>query len=110
MVLRALRAFSLCVISTVISVITVLNFSLAACLAFVLGLPLTLSPPDSNKKALGQYFLYISLAFGWLAAPNETKDAIWAWQILGVWLAPFICMVYTPLLLQLSLTSVYSIF
>jgi glycosylphosphatidylinositol transamidase len=96
-----LSALNLCLASTVISITTVLNFSLAATLAVVLGLSLPLaSPSQQSVVGLGKYVGYTSLAFVWVWMPVETSAAIWDWEILGVWFAPFVCMVYTPLLVQ----------
>ena len=98
------KSFNLCLASTVISITSVLNFSLAATLAVLLGLPLTFaSPSPSSQVAIRfiKYLAYIALGLGWIVwAPGETTRAIWNWEILGVWFAPFICIVYTPLVLQ----------
>jgi glycosylphosphatidylinositol transamidase len=96
-----LSALNLCLASTVISITTVLNFSLAATLAVVLGLSLSLaSPSEQFIVGLGKYVGFLSLAFVWVWMPVEASTAIWDWEILGVWFAPFVCMVYTPLLVQ----------
>lgn len=96
-----LKALNLCFASTVISTITVLNFSLAALLAVTLGLSLTFSS-SSTSKLLSRLkgLLYISLASGWLFLHQETQGAIWNWEILSVWFAPFVCLIYMPLVMQ----------
>ena len=97
-----LSALNLCWASTVISIISVLNFSLAATLAIILGLPLSFALTNNGLVVkLAKYAAYVCLAFGWMiGAPDEAKTAIWNWEILGVWFAPFVCIVYTPLVLQ----------
>lgn len=102
-----LKAFNLCLSSTVISIITVLNFSLAACLAVALGIPLSTASPSSHKVvSLVKYSAYIVLGFGWILLGETTKRVIWNWDILGVWLLPFLCIVYFPLTLQAALVCI----
>ena len=100
-----LKAFNLCFTSAVISITSLLNFSLAATLAVFMGLPLTLasSSPSLPRRA-AKYALYSILALGWLVlCPEETRKALRNWEVLGVWFAPFICIVYAPLVLQSAL-------
>ncbi|KZT28433.1 Gaa1-domain-containing protein [Neolentinus lepideus HHB14362 ss-1] len=99
---RVLKSINLCIASTVISVTSVLNFSLAATTAVLLGIPLTLasSSPLLPVRTV-MYLLYVFLAFGWMVwLPGEMQRALWSWEILGVWFAPFVCLVYAPLALQ----------
>ncbi|KAF7440683.1 Glycosyl phosphatidyl inositol protein transamidase complex subunit [Pleurotus ostreatus] len=100
-----LKAFSLCLASTVISTTAVLNFSLAALLAILLGVPMTSARRiDSVPIGVAVSLMYTSLAFGWLVWPQaELRSAVWNWDILGVWTAPFISIVYAPLMLQSSI-------
>jgi len=96
-----LKALNLCFASTVISTITVLNFSLAALLAVTLGLPLTFSCSSTSKlRSRLKGLLYVFLASGWLFFYQETQRAIWNWEILSVWFAPFVCLIYMPLVIQ----------
>ncbi|KAJ7219487.1 Gaa1-like protein [Mycena pura] len=96
-----LKALNLCLASTVISITTVVNFSLAASLAIVLGIPLSISSPSRNLlMRLSKYGAYIALSLGWLFACEEVRKALWDWEILGVWFAPFVCIVFAPLVLQ----------
>lgn len=53
-----------------------------------------------------KYTCYIALAFGWLLLNDEVTSALWKWEVLGVWVAPFVCIVYAPLLLQAGLVTV----
>ncbi|KIM87206.1 hypothetical protein PILCRDRAFT_815682 [Piloderma croceum F 1598] len=107
------KSLNLCLASTVISITSVLNFSLAATLAVLLGLPLTLASPSpmSSSGTLTRfikYMTYIALGFGWIVwAPGETAKAVWNWEILGVWFAPFTCIVYAPLVLQAGLVCLF---
>ncbi|KAF9454645.1 Gaa1-domain-containing protein [Macrolepiota fuliginosa MF-IS2] len=102
-----LKALNLCFASTVISTITVLNFSLAALLAVALGLPLLLAQPSkSTPLSWFKYILYTLLASGWLFLFQEVRDAIWQWEILSVWFAPFFCLVYTPLVIQAGIVCI----
>lgn len=105
-----LKSFTLCLASTVISITSVLNFSLAATLVLLLGLPLTAaSPTNSSVARLLKFSLYSMLALGWLVfTPGEVAQALKNWEILGVWFAPFVCIVYTPLVLQAGIVTLLS--
>ncbi|KAJ3545014.1 hypothetical protein NM688_g5678 [Phlebia brevispora] len=104
-----LKAMNLCLASTVISITSVLNFSLAAVVAITLGLPLTLASPSPWVVIrLLKFSLYSFLALGWLILGagkirEETMQAIWNWEFLGVWFAPFVCMIYTPFMMQAAI-------
>ncbi|KAI0336516.1 Gaa1-domain-containing protein [Cubamyces sp. BRFM 1775] len=103
-----LKAFNLCFASALVSITSVLNFSLAAALAVSMGLPLSFSSPSPPISSLatrvGKYTAYCALALGWLVlCPEETRKAIWNWEVLRVWFAPFVCIVYVPLVLQAGL-------
>ncbi|KAJ7444901.1 Gaa1-like protein [Mycena latifolia] len=101
---QLLKALNLCFASTVISITTVVNFSLAMSLAILLGIPLSISSPSrSLPLRLANFALYSSLGFGWIFAREELQKAVWDWEILGVWFAPFVCIVYAPLVLQAGL-------
>ncbi|KAJ7156933.1 Gaa1-like protein [Mycena crocata] len=101
---QVLKALNLCFASTVISITTVVNFSLAMSLAILLGLPLSISSPSHVLPVrLTRYASYVGLGLGWIFAHEELRKALWDWEILGVWFAPFVCTVYTPLVLQAGL-------
>ena len=111
-----LQSFNLCLASTVISITSLLNFSLAATLAVTLGIPLicsrVVSRPSgtstsvfSRPSALTVHAAYRLLAWGWLLLPQEVGIAVWNWEVLGVWFAPFICIVYAPLVMQAVLVG-----
>ncbi|HEV7738677.1 MAG TPA: hypothetical protein VGO47_15055 [Chlamydiales bacterium] len=98
-----LKSFNLCLASTVISVTTVLNFSLAASTAVLLGIPLSISSPTTSLytkvgKVGAYHVLFAPLWFILYSKPMS--QSIWDWQVLGVWYAPFLCIVYLPLVLQ----------
>ncbi|KAG0699646.1 Gaa1-like protein [Suillus ampliporus] len=97
-----LKSSNLCLASTVISIMSLLNFSLAAMLAITMGVPLATSTPSSSTMMSHlRYAGYCVLAWGWLVlVPGEVESAIWNWEVLGVWFAPFICIVYAPLVMQ----------
>lgn len=105
-----LKSFNLCLASTVISITSVLNFSLAATLAVTMGVPLTsASPSQSIATRHAKFALYCILALGWLfAAPHEVSQALRNWEVLRVWFAPFVCIVYTPLVLQAGIVCLLS--
>jgi GPI-anchor transamidase subunit GAA1 len=96
----------MCLASTLISVTSVLNFSLAALLAVTLGIPLSLASPSRSSSArVAKCTLYTVLAFGWLFLKEEVKQAMWDWQVLGVWFAPLVCLIYVPFVLQAGIVS-----
>ncbi|KZV73437.1 Gaa1-domain-containing protein [Peniophora sp. CONT] len=103
-----LKAITLCLASTLISVTSLLNFSLAALLAVTLGIPLTLAGPSSSPLlSLIKYAIYLVPSLGWLYFSDAVKDALWHWEVLGVWFAPFIPIIYTPLMLQAGMLCMF---
>jgi len=101
-----LKATTLCLASTLISVTSLLNFSLAALLALALGAPLCVTGPTGpSATRFIKYGVYAVLASGWLFLHNEVQHAMWQWEVLGVWFAPLVCIVYTPFMLQAGLAS-----
>ncbi|TDL21581.1 Gaa1-domain-containing protein [Rickenella mellea] len=105
-----LKAMNLCLASTVISVTVVLNFSLAALLSISLGLPLSLSASDGSRMTRElKCTAHLLLASGILAQLiTGIFDVFWNWQVLRVWFAPFMFMVYVPLVLQSGLICTLS--
>lgn len=101
---KILKSLNLCLASTVISITSVLNFSLAASLAILLGVPTILSGP-SRLPAI-KYGYYALLGLGWLFLRKETEQACYNWEVLGAWFAPFVCIVYTPLVLQAGIAGI----
>lgn len=103
-----LKAFNLYISSIVISITSVLNFSLAAALAVLLGVPLTLTGPTARPL---RYLLVLGVSpIGLLAIASHVVGeqevirvltrTVWEWQVLGAWFLPFACVVYLPLTLQ----------
>ncbi|KZT68147.1 Gaa1-like protein [Daedalea quercina L-15889] len=97
-----LKSLNLCLTSTVISILSMLNFSLAAVIAFLAGVPLCYASYSTNVALrVLRYVVHIFLAFGWIVLlRGEVLKAISNWELLGVWFAPFVCVVYAPLVLQ----------
>lgn len=102
-----LRSFNLCFASAVISATSVLNFSLAAVLAVLLGVPLTFSgPTDDALTSVTLRLAYLLLAIFWFTpAWNVMDQAVWDWEILGGTFAPFICIIYVPIVWQAVIVS-----
>ncbi|KAL1729247.1 Gaa1-like protein [Schizophyllum commune] len=120
-----LKSLTLCFASTVISVTAVLNFSLAALFAIVLGVPLVLAPANDSPSSkspspslsspatattarispqrYAASLAYTILATGWLFLPQEVVRAVRDWEVYSVWFAPVVCVVYLPLILQAAL-------
>ncbi|KAK7467268.1 Glycosyl phosphatidyl inositol protein transamidase complex subunit [Stygiomarasmius scandens] len=93
-----LKALNQCFASTIISATTVLNFSLAVALAVSLDLPLSISAASNSLSLRALKFSpYLLLSLGWTLALERLS---WNWEFLGVWLFPFLCIVYFPLVLQ----------
>jgi len=99
----------MCLASTLISISSVLNFSLAALLAVTLGIPLTVASPSNSLLARGvRCGFYSTFAFGWLAWDAEVKQGILDWRVLGAWFSPLVCLVYVPFVLQAGIVSSFS--
>jgi GPI-anchor transamidase subunit GAA1 len=102
---KILKSVNLCLASAVISITSVLNFSLAATMAVLLGIPLIASGPGKLRhvKIAG----YCVLGLGWMFfLRQEVHQAIWNWEVLRVWFAPFVCIVYVPLVVQAAIATV----
>ncbi|KAF8587402.1 Gaa1-domain-containing protein [Ramaria rubella] len=98
-----LKSFNLCLASTVISITSVLNFSLAACLAILLGIPLSISSPTKSpflKVFKNISYLCLLSPVWWILLTRPKSQSVWDWQVLGIWFTPFVCLVYLPLVLQ----------
>lgn len=102
-----LRSFSLCFASAIISATSVLNFSLAAVLAVLLGVPLTFSgPTDDTLTSITLRLAYLLLAIFWFTPAWGVMDqAVWDWELLGGFFAPFICIIYVPIVWQAVIVS-----
>ena len=102
-----LRSFNLCFASAVVSATSVLNFSLAAVLAVLLGIPLSFSgPTDDTLTSLNLRLAYMLLAIFWFTPMwNVMDQAVWDWEYLGGYFAPFICIIYVPIVWQAVIVS-----
>lgn len=102
-----LKSFNLCFASAVISATSVLNFSLAAVLAVLLGVPLTFSgPTDDALTSVTLRLAYLLLAIFWFTPAWDVMDqAVWDWEFLGGTFAPFICVIYVPIAWQAVIVS-----
>ncbi|KAF9791259.1 Gaa1-domain-containing protein, partial [Thelephora terrestris] len=102
-----LRSFNLYFASAVISATSVLNFSLAAVLAFLFGVPLSFSgPTDDALTSVTLRLAYLLLAIFWFTpAWNVMDQAMWDWEFLGGYFAPFICLIYVPIVWQAVIVS-----
>jgi glycosylphosphatidylinositol transamidase len=92
---------NMCLASALISVTSVLNFSFAAFLAVILGIPLTLTPFSMHLSQLQRMLLlpaYVAISSCCIALNDSS--AMWYWTVLGVWFAPLMYAVYIPLLYQ----------
>lgn len=104
-----LKALNLCFASTVISITAVLNFSFAAWMAILLGVPLSISPTSSRRREprIVYYIAYASFGLGWLVlCPEGVRKAVWDWETLGVWFGPFLSIVIAPLVLQAGVVCI----
>lgn len=109
-----LRALMLCISGTTICITSVLNFSLAASLAVLLGIPLSLVGSTRFPTFIGARVQYVwlsmltpgglaILATFWFGRDEVTRIAartVWEWEALRVWFLPFMCCVYYPFVLQ----------
>lgn len=100
-----LHALNLCLTSTLISVTSLLNYSLAAFLCVFLVLPSTLLSPHRNDSRLVLDTKHLILIGIVMVILNVTVNSqtLWDWSVLEIWFAPFICIVCAPLLLQAAI-------
>ncbi|KAK0483742.1 Gaa1-like protein [Armillaria novae-zelandiae] len=104
-----LKALNLCFASTVISITAVLNFSFAASMTILLGIPLSISPTSSRRRepSIVYYIAYALFGLGWLVlCPEGVRKAVWDWETLGVWFGPFLSIVIAPLVLQAGVVCI----
>lgn len=95
-----------------ICIISVLNFSLAAVMAVLIGIPLSLGTPRPKLLSTlsGLFVFPLLMPVGLLGLMASVRGAesvaravgrnILEWELFGVWFAPFVCIVYFPLILQ----------
>ncbi|KAF8343901.1 GPI transamidase component Gaa1 [Cantharellus anzutake] len=107
-----LHALTLCIAGTISCIISVLNFSFAACLVVLLGIPLSMIPRmtiNSAGRILGTIFFMmlmpvpILLSTGFVCEAQTIKTVlrlIWDWQVLESWFLPSVFCIYYPLVVQ----------
>ncbi|KAF8609985.1 Gaa1-domain-containing protein [Ceratobasidium sp. AG-I] len=107
-----LKSFTLCLGGAVTALISLLNFSLAAVSVVLLGAPLSYLPPTKPSKlqaACAFFFLQLlspttlALAvecFSNVEIVRVGRMIIWEWKVLGVWILPYVMVIYLPLLWQ----------
>jgi GPI-anchor transamidase subunit GAA1 len=49
---------------------------------------------------IARYLAYLVLGLGWVIAKERVDGAFLDWEVLGVWFAPVVCILYAPLVLQ----------
>lgn len=114
-----LTSFTLCIAGTVVCLVSVLNFSLAAILsiAFSFALPSRAPPTRGSFAKILQHsfiFLFTPTSIAWLTSLAVGKDMVsrniiqmvWEWKVFRIWTLPFIFCVYFPLLLQASIAVI----
>ncbi|KZS91133.1 Gaa1-like protein [Sistotremastrum niveocremeum HHB9708] len=105
---KTLKAFSLSLTSTVLSITSLLNFSLSAVLSIAF-LP-TNFPINANNKGLRTNELISHLVLASLGLILiDSQESVKDWELFGVWFAPFITIVYIPLFLQAALIPLINI-
>jgi len=108
-----LKAFNLCWAGMIIAVTAVVNFSLSAATAVLLGISLSVVPstrPNSLVKLFAIGFLVALTPQGMMALLSLIIDqnsllywvrsVIWDYEVVGSYFVPFVWMVYFPLVLQ----------
>lgn len=114
-----LTSFTLCIAGTVVCLVSVLNFSLAATLSITFGLvlPTRVEPTRGSFIRMLHHsfiFLFAPTSIAWLTSLAVGKDVvdrhiiqmIWEWKVLRVWALPFLLCIYFPLLLQASIAVI----
>lgn len=114
-----LSSLTLCITGTVVCVVSVLNFSLAAVLALAFGFALPFKARQ-HYTGLASKLLHYSLislttptgiatitsfVFGWEVVHGFIVQVVWNWNALRVWTLPFISCVYLPLILQAGVAA-----
>lgn len=108
-----LKAFNLCWAGMIIAVTAVVNFSLSATTAVLLGISLSVVPstrPTSMAKLFAVGLLValtpqgimaiLSRIIGSNSVLHWARSAIWDYEVIGCYFVPFVWIVYLPLVLQ----------
>ncbi|KAH8826974.1 Gaa1-domain-containing protein [Flagelloscypha sp. PMI_526] len=52
--------------------------------------------------------VYAVFSLGWLVfTPHLTSQALWDWDVINVWFAPVLCLIYYPFLIQAGLVALF---
>jgi glycosylphosphatidylinositol transamidase len=114
-----LKAFNLCWAGMIIAVTAVVNFSLSAATAVLLGISLSVVPsirPNSLVKLFTVAFLVALTPQGMMALLSHiigyhnvlhwARSVISDYEVVGSYFVPFVWMVYLPLVLQGMLSCI----
>lgn len=114
-----LGSLTLCIAGTMVCITSVLNFSLAASLALAFGFAFPFKAQRTSSglllRILRHSYLSMfspmgivcvaSVLFGRDVVRGVIIQTLWNWNVLRVWTLPFICCVYTPLILQAQIAA-----
>ena len=108
-----LKAFTLCWAGMIIAVTSVINFSLSATTAVLLGISLSIVPATRPRPGVKLFAVGLLVALtpqGMMALFSRiighdgllhwARSAIWDYEVVGSYFVPFVWMVYLPLVLQ----------
>ena len=108
-----LKAFNLCWAGMIIAVTAVVNFSLSAATAVLLGISLSIVPSTRRHSAVKLLAVgllvaltpqgimaLLSYIIGYDALLHWARSAIWDYEVVGSYFVPFVWVVYLPLVLQ----------
>jgi glycosylphosphatidylinositol transamidase len=114
-----LASLTSCIAGTVVCLVSVLNFSLAATLSIAFGfvLPFRMTPTRRSFTKILHHsfiFLFTPTSIAWLTLLVVGEDfvsrnivqMIWEWKVLRVWTLPFLLCIYFPLVLQASIAVI----
>ena len=108
-----LKAFNLCWAGMIIAVTAVVNFSLSAATAVLLGICLSVVPSTRSNSLLKLFAVGFLVALtpqgmvallarivGFNTVLHWAQSVIWDYEVVGSYFVPFVWMVYLPLVLQ----------
>lgn len=114
-----LKAFNLCWAGMIIAVTAVVNFSLSATTAVLLGVSLSIVPstrptPIAKLFAVGLLaaltpqgmIAILSRLVGYDSILHWARSAVWDYEVVGCYFVPFVWVVYLPLVLQGMLSCI----
>jgi len=108
-----LKAFNLCWAGMIIAVTAVVNFSLSAATAMLLGISLSVVPSTRSDPLVKLFAVgclvaltpqgmmaLLSRIIGFNSVLHWARSVIWDYEVVGSYFVPFVWMVYLPLVLQ----------